>query len=292
MDIVLTAAVEQLIKTALEEDIGPGDITTMSTIDREATAKGLFRAKRDGVVAGLMVVEKVFALIDPAVRVRRLARDGDAVTKGQVVAEADGPTRSLLLGERTALNFLQRLSGTATLARQYVEAVKDFPCKIIDTRKTTPGFRTLEKYAVRMGGGTNHRFGLYDAALLKDNHIAAAGSISDAVHQVRSHAPFMAKVEVECTNLDQVREALQAGADVIMLDNMNIPQMVEAVRVVAKRAGVEASGGINMDTVREVAATGVDFISIGVLTHSAPALDFNMKIQAAASNKTVKGFKG
>ena len=292
MDIVLTAAVEQLIKTALEEDIGPGDITTMSTIDREATAKGLFRAKRDGVVAGLMVIEKVFALIDPAVRVRRLARDGDAVTKGQVVAEAEGPTRSLLLGERTALNFLQRLSGTATLARQYVEAVKDFPCKIIDTRKTTPGFRTLEKYAVRMGGATNHRFGLYDAALLKDNHIAAAGSSSDAVRQVRSHAPFMAKVEVECTSLDQVKEAIDAGADVIMLDNMNMEQMAEAVRVVAKRAGVEASGGINMDTVREVAATGVDFISVGALTHSAPALDFNMKIQPAAPNKTVKGFKG
>jgi nicotinate-nucleotide pyrophosphorylase (carboxylating) len=291
MDIVITAAVEHLIKAALEEDIGPGDITTMSTIDRKATATGLFRAKGNGVVAGLLVIEKVFSFIDPAVRVQCLARDGDVVTKGQVVAEAEGPTRSLLLGERTALNFLQRLSGTATLARQYVEAVKDFPCKIIDTRKTTPGFRTLEKYAVRVGGATNHRLGLYDAALLKDNHIAAAGSIADAVRQVRSHAPFMAKVEVECTNVDQVKEAIKAGADVIMLDNMNIEQMAEAVRVVAKRAGVEASGGITMKTVREVAATGVDFISVGALTHSAPSLDFNMKIQPAVQNKTVKGFK-
>ncbi|HTM07750.1 MAG TPA: carboxylating nicotinate-nucleotide diphosphorylase [Verrucomicrobiae bacterium] len=291
MDIVITAAVEHLIKAALEEDIGPGDITTMSTIDRKATATGLFRAKGNGVVAGLLVIEKVFSFIDPAVRVQCLARDGDVVTKDQVVAEAEGPTRSLLLGERTALNFLQRLSGTATLARQYVEAVKDFPCKIIDTRKTTPGFRTLEKYAVRVGGATNHRLGLYDAALLKDNHIAAAGSIADAVRQVRNHAPFMAKVEVECTNVDQVKEAIKAGADVIMLDNMNIEQMAEAVRVVAKRAGVEASGGITMKTVREVAATGVDFISVGALTHSAPSLDFNMKIQPAVQNKTVKGFK-
>jgi nicotinate-nucleotide pyrophosphorylase (carboxylating) len=292
MDIVITAAVEQLIKTALEEDIGPGDITTMSTIAPESAAKGFFRAKRDGVVAGLSVVEKVFAFIDPAVRARLLAHDGDAVKKGEVVAEVDGPTRSLLIGERTALNFLQHLSGIATLARQYVEAVKEFPSKIIDTRKTTPGFRTLEKYAVRMGGATNHRFGLYDAALIKDNHIAAAGSIPDAVRQVRKHSPFMAQVEVECTNLDQVREAIDAGADVIMLDNMNIEQMAEAVRVVAKRAAVEASGGINMDTVRQVAATGVDFISVGALTHSAPSLDFNMKIQPAGPNKTVKAFKG
>jgi len=220
-----------------------------------------------------------------------VARDGVVVPKDQVCAEAAVPPRPLILGAPTALNFLQRLSGTATLARQYVEAVKDFPCKIIDTRKTTPGFRTLEKYAVRVGGATNHRLGLYDAALLKDNHIAAAGSIADAVRQVRNHAPFMAKVEVECTNVDQVKEAIKAGADVIMLDNMNIEQMAEAVRVVAKRAGVEASGGITMKTVREVAATGVDFISVGALTHSAPSLDFNMKIQPAVQNKTVKGFK-
>jgi nicotinate-nucleotide pyrophosphorylase (carboxylating) len=280
MDIVVTPQVEALIRSALEEDIGPGDITTLSTVPRGAQGKGLFRAKRDGVVAGLCLIEKIFCLLDRDVKVRCLARDGDAVTRGMVVAEAEGPTRALLLGERTALNFLQRLSGTATLTRRYVDAVKEFPCKIIDTRKTTPGFRTLEKYAVRMGGGTNHRFGLYDAALVKDNHIAAAGSIAGAVEQVRRQSPFMAKVEVECTNLDEVREAIGAGADVIMLDNMNIPQMAEAVRVIDKRAWVEASGGITMESLREVAATGVDFISVGALTHSAPAVDFNMKIGA------------
>jgi nicotinate-nucleotide pyrophosphorylase (carboxylating) len=195
-----------------------------------------------------------------------------------VVAEAIGPVRALLLAERTALNFLQRLSGNATLTRKYVEAVKDFPCKVLDTRKTTPGLRTLEKYAVRMGGGMNHRIGLYDAALVKDNHIEATGSISEAVKAVRRHAPFMAKVEVEASSLKQVQEAIDAGADVIMLDNMTLAQMAEAVKLVNKRAWVEASGGITLETIRQVAATGVDFISSGALTHSAPVVDFNMKI--------------
>jgi nicotinate-nucleotide pyrophosphorylase (carboxylating) len=280
MDIVVTPQIEQLIRCALEEDIGAGDITTLSTVPRDARGKGLFRAKRDGVAAGLILIEKVFSFLDADVQVRCLARDGDAVKQGAVVAEAEGPIRALLMGERTALNFLQRLSGTATLTRRYVDAVKDFPCKIIDTRKTTPGFRTLEKYAVRMGGGTNHRLGLYDAALVKDNHIVAAGSIAGAVEEVRRQAPFMAKIEVECSTLAQVREALDARADVIMLDNVNPKEMAEAVRVINKRAWVEASGGITIETLREVAATGVDFISVGALTHSAPSLDFNMKVAA------------
>ncbi|HEY3305941.1 MAG TPA: carboxylating nicotinate-nucleotide diphosphorylase [Candidatus Binatia bacterium] len=280
MDIVVTPQIEQLVRCALEEDIGAGDITTLSTVPWEARGKGLFRAKRDGVVAGLILIEKIFSYLDAGVKVRRLCRDGESVKQGTVVAEAEGPIRALLMGERTALNFLQRLSGTATLTRSYVDAVKDFPCKIIDTRKTTPGFRTLEKYAVRMGGGTNHRFGLYDAALVKDNHIVAAGSIAGAVRQVREQSPFMAKVEVECENLGQVREALEAGADVIMLDNVNPKEMAEAVRLINKRAWVEASGGITIETLREVAATGVDFISVGALTHSAPAVDFNMKVTA------------
>jgi nicotinate-nucleotide pyrophosphorylase (carboxylating) len=195
-----------------------------------------------------------------------------------VVAEALGPVRALLLAERTALNFLQRLSGNATLTRKYVDAVKDFSCKVLDTRKTTPGLRTLEKYAVRMGGGMNHRIGLYDAALVKDNHIEATGSIAEAVKAVRRHAPFMAKVEVEVGSLKQVQEAIDAGADVIMLDNMTLAQMAEAVKLINKRAWVEASGGITLDTIRQVAATGVDFISSGALTHSAPVVDFNMKI--------------
>src|SRR5712692_22853 len=219
MDIVVTPQIEQLIRCALEEDIGAGDITTLSTVPRDARGKGLFRAKHDGVVAGLILIEKVFSFLDGDVEVRCLARDGDAVKQGAVVAEAEGPIRALLMGERTALNFLQRLSGTATLTRRYVDAVKDLPCKIIDTRKTTPGFRTLEKYAVRMGGGSNHRLGLYDAGLIKDNHIVAAGSIAKAVEKVRRHAPFMVKVEVECSDLKQVQEALDAKADVIMLDN-------------------------------------------------------------------------
>jgi nicotinate-nucleotide pyrophosphorylase (carboxylating) len=278
MDVVITAQTEHLIKNALEEDIGAGDITTLSTVPPETHAKGLFRAKRDCVVAGLFLLQKIFSLLDAKVQVCCLCRDGDQVGPGTVVAEAKGPARALLMGERTALNFLQRLSGTATLTRRYVDAVKGFPCKIIDTRKTTPGLRTLEKYAVRMGGGTNHRLGLYDAALVKDNHIVAAGSIAQAVEKIRRHCPFMARIEVECADSKQVQEALDAGADVIMLDNMGTKEMGEAVRLINKRAWVEASGGITLERIREVAGAGVDFISIGALTHSAPAVDFNMKI--------------
>ncbi len=278
MDLVVNPQIERLIRDALEEDIGAGDLTTLSTVSIQAWGKGLFRAKRDCVVAGLFLLEPIFSYLDQKVHVRCLAQDGDRIERGNVVAEAEGPVRALLLAERTALNFLQRLSGTATLTRRYVDAVKDFPCKVIDTRKTTPGLRTLEKYAVRMGGGTNHRLGLYDAALIKDNHIAAAGSIAQAVKLVRLHAPFMARVEVECSDLKQVGEAVQAGADVIMLDNMGTQEMAEAVRLINKRAWVEASGGITIERLREIAEAGVDFISIGALTHSAPAVDFNMKI--------------
>ncbi|HXG50775.1 MAG TPA: carboxylating nicotinate-nucleotide diphosphorylase [candidate division Zixibacteria bacterium] len=278
MDILVSPQIERLIRDALDEDIGAGDLATMATISADCQGKGLFRAKKKGVVAGLVLLDRIFYFIDPKVVVRLFTKDGTPVDEGTVVAEAEGPVRALLLAERTALNFLQRLSGTATLTRKYVEAVKDFPCKVLDTRKTTPGLRTLEKYAVRMGGGTNHRIGLYDAALVKDNHIEATGSIAEAVKAVRRHAPFMAKVEVETSNLAQVREAVEAGADVIMLDNMSIAEMTEAVRLVNKRAWVEASGGITLENIRQVAATGVDFISSGALTHSAPVVDFNMKI--------------
>jgi nicotinate-nucleotide pyrophosphorylase (carboxylating) len=250
----------------------------MATIAAEARGTGLFRAKKAGVVAGLVLLERIFYFIDPKVEVRLLVKDGTEVKEGTVVAQAVGPVRALLLAERTALNFLQRLSGNATLTRKYVEAVKDYPCKVLDTRKTTPGLRTLEKYAVRMGGGMNHRIGLYDAALVKDNHIEATGSIAEAVKAVRRHAPFMAKVEVEASSLRQVQEALDAGADVIMLDNMTLAQMTEAVKLVDKRAAIEASGGITLENIRQVAATGVDYISSGALTHSAPVVDFNMKI--------------
>ena len=278
MDIHVSPQIERLIRDSLDEDIGAGDLATMATIAAEAQGKGLFRAKKDGVVAGLVLLERIFYFIDHRVPVRLLTKDGTAVSSGTVVAEALGPVRALLLAERTALNFLQRLSGTATLTRKLVDAVKDFPCKVLDTRKTTPGLRTLEKYAVRMGGGMNHRIGLYDAALVKDNHIEATGSIADAVNAVRRHAPFMAKVEVEAGDLKQVEEAIDAGADVIMLDNMTLAQMAEAVKLVNKRAWTEASGGITLDSIRKVAETGVDFISSGALTHSAPVVDFNMKI--------------
>ena len=278
MDILVSPQIERLIRDALDEDIGAGDLATMATIAADAQGKGLFRAKKDGTVAGLVLLERIFYFIDPKVNIRHFVKDGTAVASGTVVAEAIGPVRALLLGERTALNFLQQLSGTATLTRKLVDAVRDFPCKVLDTRKTTPGLRTLQKYAVRMGGGTNHRIGLYDAALVKDNHIEATGSIGEAVKAVRRHAPFMAKVEVEAGNMKQVQEALDAGADVIMLDNMNLAQMAEAVKLVNKRAWVEASGGITLESIRDVASTGVDFISSGALTHSAPVVDFNMKI--------------
>jgi nicotinate-nucleotide pyrophosphorylase (carboxylating) len=280
MEVIITPQIDQVIKMALEEDIGPGDLTTLSTVPADLQGKGNFRAKRPSVVAGVFLLERIFACVDPQVRVSRHIRDGDAVKEGIVVAEAHGPVRALLMGERTALNFLQRLSGTATLTRRYVEAVRGFSCQIIDTRKTTPGLRTLEKYAVRMGGGTNHRLGLYDAALVKDNHIVAAGSITKAVAAVRRQAPFMAPIEVECASLPQVQEALDVGVQWIMLDNMKVDEMTQAVKLIAKRARVEASGGITLDSVRAVAATGVDFISVGALTHSAAAEDFNMKITA------------
>ncbi|HWO41948.1 MAG TPA: carboxylating nicotinate-nucleotide diphosphorylase [Candidatus Eisenbacteria bacterium] len=278
MDILVSPQIERLIRDALDEDIGAGDLATMATIPAECRGKGLFRAKKEGVVAGLVLLDRIFYFIDPKVAVRLFTKDGAQVQPGTVVAEAEGPVRALLLAERTALNFLQRLSGTATLTRKYVDAVRGFHCKVLDTRKTTPGLRTLEKYAVRMGGGTNHRIGLYDAALVKDNHIEATGSIAEAVKAVRRHAPFMAKVEVEAGNLKQVEEALAAGADVIMLDNMSLSEMAEAVRLVNKRAWIEASGGITLENIRQVAETGVDFISSGALTHSAPIVDFNMKI--------------
>ncbi|MEE8073990.1 MAG: carboxylating nicotinate-nucleotide diphosphorylase [Candidatus Binatia bacterium] len=278
MEVLLTPQIEAIIKMALEEDIGAGDLTTLNTIPPEQRAKGLFRAKRDCTVAGLFLLERLFSFLDSDVQIRCLCRDGDQVSRGTVIAEAEGVVRALLMGERTALNFLQRLSGTATLTRRYVDTIKDLPSKIIDTRKTTPGLRTLEKYAVRMGGGTNHRLGLYDAAIIKDNHIAASGSIAQAVENVRSNSPFMSRVEVECEDLKQVQKALDVKADVIMLDNMDTATMKEAVKLIKKRVWVEASGGITMERVREVAEAGVDFISVGALTHSAPAVDFNMKI--------------
>jgi len=278
MDIIFSSATERLLKDALDEDMGVGDITTMNTVPADLQGRGLVRAKKECIVAGLIVIPKLLDLLDPRAKANLLVHDGDAVGESQVVCEAEGPLRALLMAERTLLNFVQRLSGTATLARKCVEAVKDYPSRIIDTRKTTPGLRQLEKYAVRVGGAMNHRYGLYDASLIKDNHISACGSITEAVARVRCNAPFMAPIEVECTDLDQVKEALAAGAEFIMLDNASLAMMAKAVRVINGKARVEASGGITLGMLPRVAKTGVDFISLGALTHSAPSVDFNMKL--------------
>jgi nicotinate-nucleotide pyrophosphorylase (carboxylating) len=270
--------VERIIDAALREDAPAGDITTNHLFSIEEEACGVFRAKAPGVIAGIHVAERVFRKLDPLARFAALVKDGERVAAHTPLAEVRCRTRALLTGERVALNLLQRMSGIATLAAQYVEAVAGLPVTILDTRKTAPGLRVLDKYAVRMGGASNHRQSLSDLALIKDNHIRLAGGVWAAVRRLRAQAPPGTRIEVECANRDQVREALEAGADIIMLDNMMPSAMREAVRIVNKRALVEASGNIGLDTVRAVAETGVDFISVGRLTHSAPALDISMKV--------------
>lgn len=273
-----TAEVERIIDSALREDAPGGDVTTnlLFTPDEEAT--GLFRAKMPGVIAGLPVAERVFRKLDPAARFAATHRDGDHVAAHTLLAEVTCRARALLTGERIALNLMQRMSGIATLTAQYVEAVKGLPVQILDTRKTAPGLRVLDKYAVRVGGATNHRLTLSDLAMIKDNHIRLAGGVWAAVRRIKAQAPAGLRVEVECSTLDQVKEALEAQADIIMLDNMMPSLMREAVRIINKRALVEASGSIALETVRAVAETGVDLISVGRLTHSATALDISMKV--------------
>lgn len=273
----------RLIETALAEDVGTGDRTSLWTVPEGTTARARIVAKASGVLAGTAVARGVFAAVDPSLQVEMLLGDGDAVTPGVEVARLSGAARSVLSGERVALNFLQRLSGVATLTRLYVERVAGTGARILDTRKTTPGMRLLEKAAVRAGGGTNHRTGLYDMVLIKENHIAAAGGIAAAVEAVRRQNTEGLRVEVETRDLAEVEEAIRVGVDVILLDNMSLPVMREAVRRV--RAEVpdtrtEASGGVTLDTVRPIAETGVDLISVGALTHSAPALDLSLLIDA------------
>lgn len=269
---------EELIKNALAEDIGHGDITTNSLISDDEIMTGTFIAKADGVIAGLDVAKAVFAYLQPDIEFIPGKKDGDNIQKGEVIATVKGRARTLLTGERLALNFMQRLSGIATKTRKMVELIKYQKAEIVDTRKTTPGLRVLEKYAVRMGGARNHRFGLYDGVMIKDNHIAAVGGIQKAVSAVRSKVPHTIKIEVEVENLEQLNEALEAQVDIIMLDNMDIETMKQAVAIASGKVLLEASGGINEETIVEVAKTGVDFISIGALTHSAPALDISFKI--------------
>ncbi len=269
---------EKLIRLALEEDIGPGDVTTEALIEPDRAARAVIVAKESLVLAGLQVAREVFATLDPAMSFETSFQDGDRAGSGDEILTAYGKLQALLTGERTALNFVQRLSGIATLTRQYVDRVAGSNVRLTDTRKTIPGWRRLEKYAVKIGGAYNHRFGLYDGILIKDNHIVACGGISEAVAGVRNNRPHLLRIEVEVSDINQVKEALENGVDIIMLDNMDLNDIHEAVRLVDGRALVEVSGGVTLDTLPEIANTGVDIISIGALTHSARAVDISMRV--------------
>jgi nicotinate-nucleotide pyrophosphorylase (carboxylating) len=269
----------KFIEHALSEDLGPGDATSEATIQPESVSVAVMLAKQDLVLAGLGVAREVFRQLDPDIQFTAFAKDGDRVNAGAELAKLSGNTRALLAGERVALNLLQHLSGIATLTALYVEKVRGVKAEVLDTRKTLPGLRRLEKYAVRIGGGRNHRFGLYDGILIKDNHIKASGGITKAFQNARKNAHHLLKLEVETKNLEEVREALDSRADIIMLDNMPVAMMREAVKLIAGRALVEASGNVTLDTIRAIAETGVDLISSGSLTHSAPAADISMKIK-------------
>jgi len=268
-----------LIDLALKDDVGEGDITTDNIVPAEIRRKAKMVAKTDGVVAGLPVAEMVFKKLDHNLIWNELTPDGSKVKKGDVLVEFEGTYRALLTGERTALNFLQRLSGIATMSAIYADAVKDFQTVILDTRKTLPGFNKLDKYAVKTGGASNHRLGLHDMAMIKDNHIEVAGGITAAVKAVRASVEHGIKIEVETTTLAQVQEAIDAKADIIMLDNMDLETMRKGVQLIAGRAKVEASGNITLERLRDVAATGVDYISIGALTHSVTAMDISQRIE-------------
>jgi nicotinate-nucleotide pyrophosphorylase (carboxylating) len=268
-----------LIENALMEDIGTGDVTTDSLVPDAMNSTATMVAKADGIIAGLDVAVAVLRYLTPQFSWEPLVQDGDHIKKGDLLVEMSGPFRALLSGERLALNFLQRMSGIATATSIYTALVSGYNTKILDTRKTVPGLRLLDKYAVKAGGGENHRIGLYDMVLIKDNHIKVAGGIKNAVEQIRNHIPAGMKIEVETTNMEEVLEALAMHVDIIMLDNMSDEMMKTCVELINHRAKVEASGNMNLDRVREVAATGVDYISIGALTHSVTALDISMNIK-------------
>ena len=270
--------IDKIIEQALLEDIGTGDITSESIVPYGLKAKGIIKTSEEGVVAGLNIACLVFRKLDSEIIFQEKIKDSTKVARGKVLAEITGSARTILKGERVALNFLQRMSGIATITSKFCQEVKDLPVRIVDTRKTTPGLRILEKYAVRMGGGHNHRFGLYDAVLIKDNHIAVAGGIKSAVNSVRKQISKTLNIEVEVENLSQLQEALEMKVDIIMLDNMNLDTMREAVKIVKSKALIEASGGIALEKVRKIAQTGVDLISIGALTHSVKSLDISMEI--------------
>ena len=271
------AALAELVSTALAEDVGGGDVTSSATVPEGALARGLITQKAPGVIFGLEAAERTFTALDPDAAVERFASEGRWRAGGEVMS-VTGSAQAILTGERTALNFLQRLSGVATMAARSVEAVRGTGTRVLDTRKTTPGLRALEKAAVAAGGAGNHRAGLYDAILIKENHAMLAGGVGEAVRRARARAPELA-LEVECRTLAEVEEALEAGAPRILLDNMTVDQLRLAVAHVAGRAELEASGGVTLQTLRAIASTGVDFISVGALTHSAPALDLSLRLE-------------
>jgi nicotinate-nucleotide pyrophosphorylase (carboxylating) len=286
--MTLDSSTSRLLDLALAEDIGGGDITSVLTVPAGRQARGRLLAKAAGVISGLDAAGEIFRRVDPAITFTPVVADGDAVAGMTPIATVEGPARSLLAGERVALNLLQRLSGVATVTARYVAAVRSTKARIVDTRKTTPGLRALEKAAVRHGGGHNHRFGLTDGVLIKDNHLAAVGGadrVARAVAQARQGAPHTLRIEIEVTTVDELAQALAAGADVVLLDNMEVAALREAVTMTAGRALLEASGGVTLETVAEIAATGVDLISVGALTHSAPALDISLELDLEDSSQ-------
>lgn len=275
--ITMQLVADKYIKMALEEDINSEDVSTNAVMPEYKKGKVQLICKEDGIIAGLMVFERVFTLLDSDTQVTCHVKDGDEVKKGEVLAVVTGDIRVLLSGERTALNYLQRMSGIATYTRSVARLLEGTKTTLLDTRKTTPGMRVFEKYAVRVGGGANHRYNLSDGVLLKDNHIDAAGGVTQAVQAARAYAPFVRKIEVETENLDMVREAVEAGADIIMLDNMTPKQMAEAIQIINGRAETECSGNVTRENINTITQLGVDYISSGALTHSAPILDISLK---------------
>ena len=276
-EITMKLVADKLIMQALEEDIASEDITTNAVMRERREGEVELICKEDGIIAGLWVFERVFTLLDPSTTVTLFVKDGDEVKKGQKMGVVTGDIRVLLSGERTALNYLQRMSGIATYTRSVAKLLEGTKTKLLDTRKTTPNMRIFEKYAVRTGGGYNHRYNLSDGVLLKDNHIGAAGSVKKAVELAREYAPFVRKIEVETETLEMVKEAVEAGADIIMLDNMSLEMMKEAVDYIDGRASTECSGNVTKENAAQLAAAGVDYISSGALTHSAPILDISLK---------------
>jgi nicotinate-nucleotide pyrophosphorylase (carboxylating) len=278
LNSVNSKLVDRIIENALDEDIGPGDITTSAIVDPELRGEAHLLAKEELVLAGMEIFSRVFSILDPGITVESQFNDGDVVRDGVWIARLKGPLKGILIGERTALNFLQHLSGIATLTRRYVDKTYPAKVRVVDTRKTTPGLRILEKYAVRVGGGSNHRFGLFDGILIKDNHIAAAGSISGAVERLKPRVPHTVRIEVEVADIKSLEEAIDAGADAVLLDNMSIEELGRAVSVAGGRVILEASGGVNLESIGEIAKMGVDLISVGAITHSARSVDISLEV--------------